>query len=95
MECYSFGKPFLSNPHCDWYHEEWKIPPWYIGNATFDSSKGYVKVKAKMEYSGTWKARRGDKEAIYHVGKLYVLYMYQNRACMYVPMSFFIVLLQL
>lgn len=79
LECFSFGKSLLSNPYCDWYHEEWRIPPRYIGNTSFDTSKGYLKVKAKMDYSGTWKARRGDKEAIYHVGELYVFIC--SRAC--------------
>lgn len=81
LECFSFGKTLLSNPYCDWYHEEWRIPPRYIGNTTFDTSKGYLKMKAKMEFSGTWKARRGDREAIYHVGELYVLVC--SRACIY------------
>lgn len=74
LECFTFGKPMLSNPHCDWYHEEWRLPPRYIGNAVIDPTKSRLRLKAEMEYSGTWRARWENKESIYHIGEFCVLY---------------------
>lgn len=74
LECFTFNKSLLSNPHCDWYHEEWRLPPRYIGNAVIDPTKSRHRLKAEMEYSGTWRARWGNMESVYYIGEFSVLY---------------------
>lgn len=68
MNCFPFGNSVLNNFHCDWYHEEWKVPPRYMGNA-IDYTRPRLRLPYKMDYSGTWRARWGNSESFYYVGK--------------------------
>ena len=63
------GHSLPSHFHCDWYHEEWKVPPRYIGGVSVVPSRPRLTLKSKFDYSGTWRARWGNREYTYYVGE--------------------------
>lgn len=69
LDCSPHGTSSPSGFHCDWYHEEWRVPHRYIGGARVDPAEPRLTLKSKFEYSGTWRARWGNRESTYHVGE--------------------------
>ena len=51
---------------CEWYHEEWKIPKFYMRDTTIDD-KGTLRLRAHTDNSGTWRVKYGDRWTVYHV----------------------------
>lgn len=69
LDCSPTGHSLPSHFHCDWYHEEWRVPPRYIGGASVVPSRPRLTLKSKFDYSGTWRARWGNRESTYYVGE--------------------------
>lgn len=53
---------------CDWFHEEWSIPRYYMRGSEIDQY-GHIRLKAITSNSGTWRVKYGLYETIYHVSE--------------------------
>ena len=60
--------PAKARDRCEWFHEEWRIPRYYMKDSTIDEY-GSFRMKAITDNSGTWRVKYGRYETVYHVGE--------------------------